>query len=214
MKLSLPKIFLYAFCAFFTVEVSMAAPVTVEWTDSVLYHNLPGVTDGDPFTLQLILDNGGADAFNQTWTPANFVSATLNINGGAYTAQIPGPLGPSIGVFSTDAFGIITAAPISWVGINLPGIDSVSGPIPNSDLYVNGINEFWYSGPDWVAATNVTDNIVPANWSIVGLAPPPAAVPEPGTHALLVCLLGAAISLCRRRSRLAEEQSDSPALLV
>jgi PEP-CTERM motif len=176
--------------------VAQAAPITLAWSDTVSAGStlVTGVSIGDPFTFSIVVDNGGATTTSQTWTAADFVSASINVDAGAYTGMANNPVNSSSsGVFQTDAGGNVIAVPSSWVAI--PGNGTDSNGLTDIDWFINGNNGVWVRSPEFdmdIWATNVGGNQVAANWT---------AVPEP-TSGILVGfgLLGCLVRRKRRNA--------------
>lgn len=183
---------------------AMAIPVTFSWSDTVTTTGdpvPPGVSLGDPFTFTFTVDNGGSSLLSQTWTLTDFVSATINVNSGAYVGTKLSAGGG--GSFQTDAAGNVIAVP-GWFD-DTPGApfsDSLGNNESNSTragFFIIGFNEFWFvdnpSNPGGsqieISAVNVGGNQVPANWSV--------ALPEPSSSLLIG--LGVVGHLARRRRR-------------
>lgn len=175
------KAFLAAVCAaamWATPAEVQAAPFSFNWTDTVS----GGSFDGDSFTFTIVVDNGGTTTASQTWTADDFVSASINVNGGAFTGTLITSFGTG-GVFQTDAGSAIIAVPTDWYGE-----DDDTGY-----WYINGFNNIWWSGEVTINAANVGGNQNPANWSIDA----PSEVPEPSTW----LLFGAGLTMAAIRRR-------------
>lgn len=94
-----------------------AAPYTVSYADTVAATEGPYI-DGGLFTISIVLDNGGATAASQTWTSADIVSITFNVNDAPNTITTvlsPVVLTTDVGSFVTNALGALTAVPSEWV---------------------------------------------------------------------------------------------------
>lgn len=183
--------FLAAACAavmWATPGQIQAAPFTFTWTDTVS----GGSFDGDPFTFTIVVDNGGATTVSQTWTSSDFVSASINVNGGAYIG-IATSIGASpSGGFQTDAGSVIIAVPTDWYDVGGSGSDTLGAT--NFDWFINGDNGIWWGGDETdIWATNVEGNQDPANWSLDA----PSEVPEPSTW----LLFGAGLAMAGLRRR-------------
>src|SRR5690349_4462489 len=110
------KVFLAAVCAavmWAAPGQMQAAPFSFSWTDTVSETGLPGTSIGDSFTFTIVVDNGGTTTASQTWTGDDFVSASININGGSFT-ETSTDIAYSSGVFQTDAESAIIAVPV-WL---------------------------------------------------------------------------------------------------
>ncbi len=192
-------------CAVFSAIPAHAAIFTATYTGTVaapIFLSLvDNVSVGDTAVITYQLDNGGTSLFNQTWTASNIVSVTFNFGNGAHVTTFNpnggNGLSFSTGSFVTNASGQLTAVPSEWldvVNVNVVSTNSTQTP---SGWFVNGNNGV-YSTNDFdneVRLTNVSGNIVAANWTIQ-----PAqtqTTPEPGT--LLGLLAVGSLGLLARK---------------
>ncbi|GBE73188.1 hypothetical protein myaer87_04150 [Microcystis aeruginosa NIES-87] len=172
-------------CAVFTAIPAHAAIFTATYTDTVSYADVDNVIVGDTAVITYQLDNGGTSLFNQTWNASDIVTVTFNFGNGAHVTTF-NPNGDdglivSTGSFVTNASGQLTAVPSEWYdATNLNVVSTNSTQTPNA-WFVSGFNAVYFTNDfDYsVDLTNVSGNIVAANWTIQ-----PAqtqTTPEPGT---------------------------------
>ena len=172
-------------CAVFSAIPAHAAIFTATYTDTVSAATVDNVTAGDTAVITYQLDNGGTSLLGQTWTASNIVSVTFNFGNGAHVTTFNpnggDGLSQSIGSFVTNASGTLTAVPSDWFDISNVNVVSTNSAQTPLGWSINGDNPlYWtnnFSGE--VELTNVSGNIVAANWTIQ-----PAqtqTTPEPGT---------------------------------
>ena len=188
-------------CAVFTAIPAHAAIFTATYTDTVFYADVDNVIVGDTAVITYQLDNGGTSLFNQTWNASDIVTVTFNFGNGAHVTTFNpnggDGLSVSTGSFVTNASGQLTAVPSDWYdATNLNVVSTNSTQTPNA-WFVSGSNAVYYTNNfDYsVALTNVSGNIVAANWTIQ-----PAqtqTTPEPGT--LLGLLAVGSLGLLARK---------------
>ncbi|MFN5971342.1 MAG: PEP-CTERM sorting domain-containing protein [Microcystis sp.] len=172
-------------CAVFSAIPAHAAIFTATYTGTVSSATVDNVTAGNTAVITYQLDNGGTSLSNQTWTASNIVSVTFNFgNGNHVTTFNPNGgngLSVSIGSFVTNASGTLTAVPSAWTDFsNVNVVSTNSTQTPNA-WYLDGGNGVYETNSfsKTVNLTNVSGNIVAANWTIQ-----PAqtqTTPEPGT---------------------------------
>ncbi|MFN6271280.1 MAG: PEP-CTERM sorting domain-containing protein [Microcystis sp.] len=192
-------------CAVFTAIPAHAAIFTATYTDTVFYADVDNVIVGDTAVITYQLDNGGTSLFNQTWNATDIVSVTFNFGNGAHVTTFdPNGVGgdglsTTTGSFVTNASGQLTAVPSNWSddsNLNVVSTNSTQTPF---SWFVNGGNGVYYTDPNYyykVRLTNVSGNIVAANWTIQ-----PAqtqTTPEPGT-VLGLLAVGSLGLLARKR---------------
>lgn len=188
-------------CAVFTAIPAHAAIFTATYTDTVFYADVDNVIVGDTAVITYQLDNGGTSLFNQTWNASDIVTVTFNFGNGAHVTTFNpnggDGLSVSTGSFVTNASGQLTAVPSDWYdATNLNVVSTNSTQTPNA-WFVSGFNAVYYTNDfDYsVDLTNVSGNIVAANWTIQ-----PAqtqTTPEPGT--LLGLLAVGSLGLLARK---------------
>ncbi|REJ45549.1 MAG: PEP-CTERM sorting domain-containing protein [Microcystis flos-aquae DF17] len=188
-------------CAVFTAIPAHAAIFTATYTDTVFYADVDNVIVGDTAVITYQLDNGGTSLFNQTWNASDIVTVTFNFGNGAHVTTFNpnggDGLSVSTGSFVTNASGQLTAVPSDWYDpTNVNVVSTNSTQTPNA-WFVSGSNAVYYTNNfDYsVALTNVSGNIVAANWTIQ-----PAqtqTTPEPGT--LLGLLAVGSLGLLARK---------------
>lgn len=194
-------------CAVFSAIPAHAAIFTATYTSTVAapgsFPLVDNVSVGDTAVITYQLDNGGTSLFNQTWTASNIVSVTFNFGNGAHVTTFNpnggNGLSSSTGSFVTNALGTLTAVPTSWSDSNNVNVVSTNSTQTPTEWYVNGFNSVYFTGSainrKSVRLTNVSGNIVAANWTIQ-----PAqtqTTPEPGT--LLGLLAVGSLGLLARK---------------
>jgi hypothetical protein len=194
-------------CAVFSAIPAHAAIFTATYTGTVAaptsFPLVDNVNVGDTAVITYQLDNGGTSLFNQTWNDSNIVSVTFNFGNGAHVTTFNpnggNGLSSSTGSFVTNASGTLTAVPSEWyddTNVNVVSTNSTQTP---TEWFVNGFNSVYITGSGInrksVRLTNVSGNIVAANWTIQ-----PAqtqTTPEPGT--LLGLLAVGSLGLLARK---------------
>ena len=189
-------------CAVFSAIPAQAAIFTATYTDTVLVNlGVDNVNVGDTAVITYQLDNGGTSLLGQTWTASNIVTVTFNFGNGSHVTTFNpnggDGLSKSIGSFVTNGLGQLTAVPSGWTdfsNVNVVSTNSTQTPL---EWFVNGGNAVYYtSSSNRVGLTNVSGNIVAANWTIQ-----PAqtqTTPEPGTLLGLLAV-GSLGALARKR---------------
>ncbi len=190
---------LFVCCASATQAV--AGLVVFRWTDTVnALSSIPGATTGDPFFVDVTVDNGGMSLISQMWTGADFVSLDGNVNNGAFTFQALSMDGFT-GSFATDGAGNLIAVPTLWWNDG-----STTNSLGDSAGYIvfNGFNPLYADSSTIqdLQATNVAGNLVAANWS-------PVAIPEPSAFTLLGLAALGGIGYGWRRKRQAKTAKRS-----
>jgi hypothetical protein len=194
-------------CAVFSAIPAHAAIFTATYTDTVSVNlGVDNVNVGDTAVITYQLDNGGTSLLGQTWTASNIVTVTFNFGNGSHVTTFNPNGGDgldfSVGSFVTNASGQLTAVPTDWPDYsNLNVVSTNSTQTPDA-WFVNGSNPVYYTLPsnpmlpNRVSLTNVSGNIVAANWTIQ-----PAqtqTTPEPGTLLGLLAV-GSLGALARKR---------------
>ena len=189
-------------CAVFTAIPAHAAIFTATYTGTVSANfGVDNVNVGDTAVITYQLDNGGTSLLGQTWTASNIVTVTFNFGNGSHVTTFNPNGGDeldfSVGSFVTNASGQLTAVPTDWSdysNLNVVSTNSTQTPV---EWFVNGSNAVYYtSSSNRVGLTNVSGNIVAANWTIQ-----PAqtqTTPEPGTLLGLLAV-GSLGALARKR---------------
>ena len=153
---------------------------------------------GDPASITVTLDNGGASIVNQVWTAAHLQSVTFDINNGAATVSFFSPfdggLFSSVGHFATDAAGNLTSVMDNWADRIVTADFVASVPfVGGLDWFINGANGVVFDNSIsnsrfQLFLPDVQGNTNPANWSRVTALPLP-----PTLLMLLVGLVGVAL---------------------
>ena len=154
---------------------------------------------GDPVSITVTLDNGGADTVNQTWTAADLLSVTFNINNGAATLNFFSPFDGGLftdsGSFSTDGAGNLTSVMQDWSDrfVVTDFVASFASD-PEFQWAINGFNAVLLSDTVELRLEAVGGTIEPENWTLVTQAVP---LSLPSTLLLLLVGLGG-VALLRR----------------
>ena len=154
-------------------------------------------SQGDPASITVTLDNGGASIANQTWTAADLVSVVFDINNGAATTSFFSPfdggLSNDFGSFETNAAGNLISAPTNWSDLDITADFTASFPVSlGLQWSVNGGDPV-LSGGVFLLLTDAQGMLDPANWSLVTAT----ALTLPPTLLLLLVGLGG-VALLRR----------------
>jgi hypothetical protein len=190
-------------CAVFSAIPAHAAIFTATYTDTVSANfGVDNVNVGDTAVITYQLDNGGTSLLGQTWTASNIVTVTFNFGNGSHVTTF-NPNGGNglnlrVGSFVTNASGQLTAVPVHWRdSSNLNVVSTNSTQTPRA-WFVNGSNAVYVTSSSNVGLTNVSGNIVAANWTIQGTGTPTQTTPEPGTLLGLLAV-GSLGALARKR---------------
>lgn len=143
-----------------------------------------GISAGDSFSLQVVVDNGGSTAQGQQWFQADVLSATLT--SGSYVATFNAPFYFNDPLFVTDASGVITTA--SWYDTDDNNTDTIG---PGSPEFL--ANALWLSNAEALYFTELV--VGPGKWSVEAAV---SDVPLPAGGLLLLSGLGA-LAYVRRR---------------
>jgi hypothetical protein len=176
-------------CAVFSAIPAHAAVFTATYTSTVAaptsFPLVDNVNVGDTAVITFQLDNGGTSLLSQTWTASNIVSVTFNFGNGAHVTTFNpnggDGLNISTGSFVTNASGTLTAVPSGWIDISNVNVVSTNSTQTPSGWGVFGDNPVYATNnfSKFVSLTNVSGNIVAANWTIQGTQT--QTTPEPGT---------------------------------
>lgn len=175
---------------------AQAAIFNFTYTDTVSLAGVDNVSIGDTGVITYELDNGGTSLLNQTWTASDLVSVTFDFGNGAHTTTFDATLESSIGSFTTDGAGQLTAVPSSWFNFTSVNVISTNSSQTPSFWFVNGNNEVYGTDNGSVFFTNVEDNVFASNWTVE--AAETVSTPEPGTILGLLAV-GSLTALTRKR---------------
>jgi hypothetical protein len=188
-------------------SVAVAAPFTVTYTDTIAGgSDTPPFNTGEAFTISIVVDNGGASAVSQIWTPADVVSITFSMNDAPNTITTvfsPVVFSFSNGTFITDAAGVLTAVPDNLTDINggndelgFSTIASTNDTATPTSFFINGGNGVYHNSDEigvsnnTARMTNVANNIIAANWTNPAAAMAPAtAVPTLSQWAMILLIM-------------------------
>lgn len=175
-----------------------AAPFSVTFMSGVTNPaGVPGVSLGDPFLVDVMVDNGGASALSQVWTFEDILAAS--VSAGAYAAEfvdgffVAGGGFPTAPAFRTDALGMLTIADFFGTVSSLTAVDNAGGS-GEVRLFNGGHLTSLGSLIDFTPAFGN-----PADWSNPVATPVDGVVPLPPAAFLLLAGLGALGVAARRR---------------
>ncbi len=126
---------------------AVAASYWTEYSGTIHNSNIPGVIDGQRYTVHLIFNNGGTSTNNQTWGKAHLkcVIWRMNDDGGVHFVQdltAPGANWNADGQIQTNGAGTMTSM-LDQVGtFNLPGT-SGAGAGTVSNLSPAPVEPYW-----------------------------------------------------------------------
>lgn len=212
--------------ALLATAAAHAEPFATRYAGTVDNSNIPGVTNGHPYYVTLVFDNGGNTVLNQSWGVSHLTCVIWEMAGGTivYAQDLTAHPPEGAGTFTTGAngypsstFGTLATGPGQYTGY------SATSPITGNAAWVaNGTNPvFGYQpAPSVDLGFHDADGGVqmaanrwgpPQQFSGIGngqCAAPAAPLPTPTTvptlgHAglvLMALLLGAFGWLVRRRA--------------
>lgn len=186
-------------CALVASPVS-AALVSFSWNsvvdDNINSPSIPGVSVGDPVTVEVIADNGNSSLASQQWSINDVLSATVTI-GSSYSAtfinstSIPNDFIPpgAQSVFQTDGTGTLIAARFQG-----------TGPMTITDTFGTGTARLYNTH---ISATDdgeayFTERFYIGQTVFEGWDNTPTLVPEP--NSICLALMGC-VMLLRRKVR-------------
>jgi hypothetical protein len=196
-----------------TCSLASAAPYTMTYMGTMGASTIPGITTGQAYKVQLVLDNGGATTVSQTWVAADIkqVIWTFNNASNVVFTHNAVTLPPNIvaGTVTTNGAGALLTNFTDVVSINGVGngFYTVIGAalVANVTWYANGGNAVFFdsSGGRSVNSTGGGVIMAPAGWVLAPVvAAAPVTVPtlsQWGTLALGLLLASAAALTLRRR---------------
>jgi len=212
--------------ALLAAAAAHAEPFATRYAGTVANSDIPGVTNGQPYYVTLVFDNGGNTVLNQSWSVSQLTCVIWEMAGGTivYAQDLAAYPPDGAGTFTTGANGYPTSV-FSTVSTTHYANYSATSPITgNAGWVANGTNPvFGYLPTPSVdlgfhdadgGAQMAANRWGPAQqFSGIGngqcaapAAPPPTpnATPVPtlghGALALLTCALGVA-GFIRRRQR-------------
>ena len=132
---------------------AIAAPFSISYTGTIAGGStLPGVVSGQPYTVTLVVDNGGATAATQAWGSANLQCAIFRMNtaGNVTYAQNLVTSAASMAVagsITTDGAGALTTN-FTSVESNAPLASTYSAAgialVDPVNWFLNAINDVFY----------------------------------------------------------------------
>ena len=212
---------LLAAAALAATSSASAAPFATTTTGVVGDSGFPSVATGQPYSVTLVFDNGGATTADQTWEASDLTCVLWRFNMAhnvVYAQNLAAtPPTVSTGAASTDAGGAMDGMFSELAAQTVaPGAYSASGFAPalgDANWFINGLNAMFFTG---VNDTRIHGNpagvsVNPADWSnpvpftgsCAAPASHPSATPVPTLGhaglALMAALLGALGWRMRRR---------------
>lgn len=157
-------------------SAAYAAPYSMIYTGTINASEFGAeAVDGEPYTVELILDNGGTSALNQTWTSADLQCVVWTMNTAANeTVSIDysgaNTLSTETGNITTDAAGTLLTVQTEWNDDNGYATGDLIGDTfadTTGEWYLNGGNGVFHT-PGWVLTMSdlaVANNIDPAFWT-------------------------------------------------
>ena len=91
---------------------AVAAPYAISHTGTISNSSIPGVNNGEPYTVTVVMDNGGGTTVNQTWAAANVTCVKWTMNTAAnvtFNHDVTLDTLFSAGQVQTDGAGVLTA---------------------------------------------------------------------------------------------------------
>ena len=167
---------------------SRAAEIYFEYSDTILFTNIAGLSAGDSVKVTVSLDNGGTTDASQTWATSDLQSVTWDFNNGGLVTTFSSPfdagLDPiSTGNFVTDESGNLTSVMSNWSdGYSLaPPVVAdftTTGNGLNFAWFLNGVNSVYFQNNynEWVDLAKVSNMLNTANWYQMSPVPVPAAI--------------------------------------
>ena len=141
--------------------IAAAAPFSISHTGTIYASNFPQIINGQPYTVTLVLDNGGATAASQSWTKPALKCAIFRMNAGGTVAFAQDLAATNselsvTGSIATDGSGALTSifsAIIDQTGPSA-GTYSAAGfaPPPPIYWYLNSNNYIFYANANAVPA--------------------------------------------------------------
>ena len=189
-------------------SVAYAAPYSMVYTGTIDGSTLVDAIDGETYTVEYILDNGGTSALNQTWTSADLQRVVWTMNTAAnerISIDYSGTntLDTEIGDITTDGAGALVTVPANWSdGNGYDPVDILEDTISDAmdSWYVNAANGVFYTTSYSFDDLNVVDNIDPAFWTDPVAEVTPTASDSGAAHPLLLILSGLLLGALRLRA--------------
>lgn len=130
-----------------------AAPYAIRYTGTIASSTIPGIQDGQPYTVTLVFNNGNATTASQTWGLSDLKCIRWTMNSAAnftFTQDLASSLGSldASGSISTDGAGTLTSvftelvlnSPVSATTWSATGFT----PVPLVYWYLNDVNGVFY----------------------------------------------------------------------
>ena len=149
-------------------STATAAPISYDYTGA--WDSFSSAPFGPTYVATIVFDNGGTSAANQTFTQADFISATL-VSGSYNVTATPGDITSWSDDFDSNALGQLTNG---WFDANIGG-DGWHFDTTVSDEFFNALNGgsagyFQSSTSNPGAPVAVPEPVSLGIWSLVGLA--------------------------------------------
>ena len=201
---------------------AIAAPFATSYTGTIAGGStLPGIISGEPYTVTVVVDNGGATSATQAWGAANLRCVIFRMNTAAnvtYAQDLLASAGTMTvgGSIATDGAGALTTNFTSVVSNTPPAATYTATGITLVDpvnWFLNNINNVFYdtvfarsfgdaAGGTQMAIGNWT-NPAPAGGVCAAALGPPAQIPTLSQWGMVILsgllALGTIVMLRRRR---------------
>lgn len=185
-----------------SLVVSTASAVTVfaTFSETINSTSVANTSMGDTLMIEFALDNGGSDLINQTWNASDVVSLTFSKPDESFQTVFGAEaFSTSVGSFTTDSGGNLTAVPSDWTDTNVMVTPTTTSSFSPDLWYVDG-SSFVYAegfGDFSISIDNASTITNAANWNLSTVS----AIPEPSTVALSLGGDGSALVFWRKRFR-------------
>ncbi|WP_406622723.1 IPTL-CTERM sorting domain-containing protein [Acidovorax sp. SDU_ACID1] len=132
---------------------AQAAPFAITYQGTIADSDIPGVHNGQRYTLTLVMDNGGSDADNETWEPRDLTCAIWRVNDAAnvvvaHDLRAAPPAGSGGAVETNGSADLMEVFTHLESGYGMPGAALRTRGLPPgaplSSWYANDSNRVFY----------------------------------------------------------------------